>query len=373
MAPLRSTPGRFIAGVCAVMVLSLASSLAARDALGDTSRNGIPPRRIERDVRRFRIVATDNVMELLAIHPGMTVLDIGAGTGQFAYEFARRLDGIGTVYATDSQARCVEYMRREAGRRGLANLRPVLVSKEGIDAFYAQSRYDLNTVFHVAMNYEEKIDYFRALRRLLAKGGRLVLIVYKIPTPFSRDDFAGDLRGLIGDLSAEPEASPFHGILTEATRRRIRQGADDGPAGETATAVVDGFNRLLRDPAFAALVLKQSGAARLVRFLAGERPYAEWLLRPFRQNDVRNGTVDARGGAGDATVATVNKLLLVQRYRDYLKPEGMFLSGFTPAVRAAFGEAGYRVAGQYPDLVPFEDVIVLVPRSSRAATAPSAP
>jgi 2-polyprenyl-3-methyl-5-hydroxy-6-metoxy-1,4-benzoquinol methylase len=39
------------------------------------------------DIRRFKAVATDNVM--VGIRTGMTILDISAGTGQFAYEFAR--------------------------------------------------------------------------------------------------------------------------------------------------------------------------------------------------------------------------------------------------------------------------------------------
>jgi hypothetical protein len=60
-------------------------------------------------------------------------------------------------------------------------------------------------------------------------------------------------------------------------------------------------------------------------------------------------------------VAVTNKLLILQRYRKYFKASGMFASGFTPKVRAAFEKAGYRVQHVYTDLIPFEDMVVLSP------------
>jgi len=56
------------------------------------------------------VVATDNVMDLPAIRPGVTILDIGAGTGQFAYEFAGRLKGTGRVFAADINESCIDYI-----------------------------------------------------------------------------------------------------------------------------------------------------------------------------------------------------------------------------------------------------------------------
>src|SRR5512136_3014849 len=88
--------------VCVLTILFLADPDTGQQAYGDTRSDHFPRWRIERDIRRFRIVATDNVMKLLAIRPGMTILDVGAGTGQFAFEFARRMNGTGMVYATDS-------------------------------------------------------------------------------------------------------------------------------------------------------------------------------------------------------------------------------------------------------------------------------
>ncbi len=357
-----SSRGGGRAGAWALAVLLLLGACAAPAARAGATGGRVAAWRVERDIRRFRFVATDRVMGLLAITPGMAVLDIGAGTGQFAYEFGRRLQGSGRVYATDTNPWCVDYMSREAGRRGLGNVHPVLVAKDGLDVFYGRQRYDLITIFHVLMPYEERIAYFRDLRRTLAEGGRLVLILERIAPPFSRDDFTGDFGELVDALFAEPDASPFRGILAGAVPARMRRNGDAASAEELADAVVAGFNRLLADPGLAARIVRNPGAGGEMRFSAEERPYAEWLLQPFRETGIRNRTVDARDVAGDAPVATINKLLIVQKFRKFLKADGLFASGFTPGVRAAFGKAGYRIAGEYPDLVPFEDVIVLVPR-----------
>ncbi len=364
MAGRPSIPAGVIAGVCAAALLAPVSSFVARDAVSDTSIGGIPPRRIERDVRRFRMVATDNVMELLAIRPGMTVLDIGAGTGQFAYEFARRLHGTGTVYATDAQAQCVDYMRREAGRRGLANLRPVLVNKEGIDDFYAQTRYDLITVFHVAMNYEEKIDYFRTLRGFLAKEGRLVLILYKIPRPFSPDDFPGDFRGLAAELSRERADSPYYELLKASTKKRIRDVAGEDSIEDLKKAVVADFNDALADTRLAARYFTGSALRTGTAFSPEEQSYADWLLLSFPDNTAVNRRVKPGSALGANMVATINKLLITQRFRKYLNTDGFYQSGFSPLARAAFEKAGYRIEREYADLIPFEDVIVMSAREA---------
>ncbi len=292
----------------------------------------------------------------------MTILDIGAGTGQFAYEFARRLNGTGEVFATDTQGRCIDYMERETGRRGLRNLHPVLVGKEGLDGFYGRQRYDLITVFHVYMNFRDRIDYFRELKGLLAEGGRLVLVLYKTPTLFSTEDFTGDFRGLVGELRSEPAESPFFGILSESTRRMIRDNPGAEPSESLRKAIVEDFNRALPDVRFTARFHQGSAYRKQASFLPEERPYADWVLLPFRDESALAVGNNVQGELAFRMVGSANKLLILQRYRKFLKPDGLFASGFTPQVRAAFEKAGYRIRREYPDAIPFEDMIVLSAR-----------
>jgi len=340
-------------------LLLIAVSIAAQGAYADTQSGRLSPWRIERDILRFGTVATDNVMDLLAIRPGMTILDIGAGTGQFAYEFARRLNGTGKVYATDQQGACIDYIRQEAARRGLRNLQPVLVRKEGLDEFYRKQRYDLITVFHTYMVYEDRVDYLRGLRRCLADNGRLVLILYKIPTLFSSDDFTGDFRELINAFLREPVESPYYRILKDSTRNMIRDYAEGEPPGKLRSAIVDDFNGMLSDPRFRLHFFKGSVFGEKLQFLPDERRYADWALPPLPDNAVRIGAANPQNAPEEKRFAAINKLLIIQRYRTFLKREGRFRSGFTPQVKAAFENVGFRVAEEYPDVIPFEDMIFL--------------
>lgn len=347
--------GRRTRGSTILLVLAL---LAGRDACAESPGGRLVPWRIERDLLRFRTVATDNVMNVLAIRPGMTILDIGAGTGQFAYEFAARLNGTGMVYATDTNGYCIDYMKTEGDRRGLRNLQPVLVGKDGVDGFYGKHRYDLITVFHLSMTYENQVDYFRELRGTLAEGGRLVLILYKIPTPFSPDDFTGDLRGFIRTLSLEPPESPFYGILKDSTRKRIRDRAEAEPSEELLSAIARDFNDIFSDTRFAARFSGNSAERKYVTFSPEEQRYTDWLFAAFRDTGGLKRENPIKRASEARVYATINKLLIVQRYRRYLKRDGLFLSGFTPSVGESFRKAGYKVERQDPDTIPFEDMIV---------------
>jgi len=355
-------------GASAIFLLVVVS-ITGHGTSAETKGSQLVPWRIERDTRRFQAVATDNVMKLLEIRTGMTVLDIGAGTGQFAYEFARRLNGTGKVYATDWNEHCVEFIRKEAGRRGLTNLHPVLVGKDGIDPFYGKQTYDLITVFHMLMTYEDQIDYFRELRGFLKEGGRLILILYKIPTPFSSGDFTGDFAGLARELSLEPAGSPYYRILKDSTRKGIREHLEAEPSGELRGVIIGEFNEMLSDARFAAHFHDGSVFRKGLSLLPEEQQYADWVLSAYSDNSVRNidrsvrtRDIDAQKTSGGRVLATINKLLIMQRYRKYLKKDGFFLSGFTPPIKAAFEKAGYRVEQVHTDLIPFEDMIVFSSR-----------
>ena len=374
---MNRTAGR----IFALAALLLAGSMTGAGLCADVRISDPFAWRIERDIRRFKFAGTPDVMDLLAVRPGMTILDIGTGTGQFAYEFSRRLNGTGMVHATDTQARCVAHVGREAERRGLGNIHPVLVDKEGLDAFYGKHRYDLIAIFHVAMAYGDKVDYLRGLRGSLAEGGRLALILPKIPTLFSPGDFTGDFRVLIGELSREPADSPFFGILKDSTRELIRENPGTYPPERIGKAVVDDINEAMQSGGrFFRNFLDGADFRRDVGFSPGERAFADFLLLSFNRwkpddgdpIDLDSGTPVAgnrslkpptRTGTRDkADGLFLNKLLFMQKYRGFLRPDRLFASGMTPPARAAFEEAGYVLRHEYPDVIPFEDIVIFSAR-----------
>jgi cyclopropane fatty-acyl-phospholipid synthase-like methyltransferase len=67
-----------------------------------------------------------HVMDLLAIDPGRSVADIGAGSGWFTVRAARRVASSGTVYAVDINPEAIRYIEQRAKKEQLHNIKTVL-------------------------------------------------------------------------------------------------------------------------------------------------------------------------------------------------------------------------------------------------------
>jgi SAM-dependent methyltransferase len=338
-------------------LLLLGAAIAGRAAHANTRSRELEPWRIERDGRRFEILNTGALWDLLAIRPGMTILDIGTGTGQFAYAFAERLQGRGRVYATDINDSCVRYVKEQAGARGLTNIVPALVQRGGVDAFYRTDTYNLVALFHVSIDFEKEVDFLSDLKSSLAKDGRLVLMIAKEFPDFSGSDFEDDDEGLAQAILREPLDSPFYRAVREATRELLRTSLAAGDPEGLRKAVAAEFNGILANANFGMAFFEGSAFRKELDFTTDERAYADWLTIP---NNIRN----AAEGVPHATwisgrrVRMVNKLLIVQHYRRFLKNSALYASGLSPAGREAFARAGYVLHREYSDLIPFEDVLV---------------
>jgi ubiquinone/menaquinone biosynthesis C-methylase UbiE len=65
------------------------------------------------DPDRLRWLPPADVIGLLALQPGMTVADIGAGTGYFSIPFAREVGNAGRIFAVDLQPEMLEILGRK--------------------------------------------------------------------------------------------------------------------------------------------------------------------------------------------------------------------------------------------------------------------
>jgi len=313
--------------------------------------------RIERDSRRFETLNTQALWDLLAIRPGMTIVDIGTGTGQFAYAFAEKLKGQGRVYATDISESCITYVKEQAAKRELKNVVPVLVKNEGLDEFYRSDTYDLIALFHVLMNFEKEFDFLRYLRDSLADDGRLILIIAKEFPEFSSQDFNDDYPGLVEEIRQETPGTPFYRAFRESTRALL--GAPSGtvsPAG-LIKVIAEDFNFILADANFGMDFFDGSAFKKELAFTREERDYADWLTIPNTMQKVARGVHDATWVAG-RKAKMINKLLIIQKYRNYLRTNALYTPGLSPAGKEAFARAGYALHREYADLLPFRDVVV---------------
>jgi ubiquinone/menaquinone biosynthesis C-methylase UbiE len=70
------------------------------------------------------------VMDLLGVHAGSNVADIGAGSGWFTVRAAARVGATGTVYAEDINPDAIDYIRKRAVKQKLGNIQAILGTTE---------------------------------------------------------------------------------------------------------------------------------------------------------------------------------------------------------------------------------------------------
>jgi ubiquinone/menaquinone biosynthesis C-methylase UbiE len=172
------------------------------------------------DPKRDEWQKPDEIVKALALEPGMTVADLGAGTGYMSRRLADAVGPRGTVFAVDPEPSLVAHLRARAERDGTANLVPVLASADnprlptgGVDLVLV-----LDTYHHV----DDRLAYFRDLRRVLRPGGRVAVVDWqKRATPvgpdldhrLAREQVVEEMKAAGWALAAEPEFLPYQYFL----------------------------------------------------------------------------------------------------------------------------------------------------------------
>jgi len=114
------------------------------------------------------------------IKPGMTVADIGAGTGLFTRMFAREVGPKGQVFAVDIAREFLEHIEKTARDQGLANIKTIL----GADASprLKENSADLVFICDTYHHFEFPKSMLKDIRAAMRPGGKLVLIDFiRIP------------------------------------------------------------------------------------------------------------------------------------------------------------------------------------------------
>ncbi|MBI3548912.1 MAG: methyltransferase domain-containing protein [Elusimicrobia bacterium] len=194
------------------------------------------------------LMRAPEVLERIEPKPGMTIADIGAGTGIFALPLARALKGEGRVYATDVDPVMVELLKRKGVEAGLPVLVPVLVTASGVDPFYLKQSFDVILLSNVYELLDRPKEYFAALAPALAKGsGRLYVINRRYDPDFTEYEFARfDETSRV--LATTPSDHPILHRFSEGVLSSMRARAGEEPAAETLTAFVGEINAMLADP-----------------------------------------------------------------------------------------------------------------------------
>lgn len=153
----------------------------------------------------------DEVVRLLAITPGMTVADVGTGTGYFLARLSRAVGPTGAVLALDVEADMIRYVRERATREALANVRADVVAPD--DPRLPAGKVDRVLIVDTWHHVGDRDAYARKLAAGLVPGGAVYVVDFTMeahegPPPHARvkpDEVIATLAkaGLRAELVAE--------------------------------------------------------------------------------------------------------------------------------------------------------------------------
>ena len=123
----------------------------------------------------------DLVLDALELKPGMTVADIGAGSGYYSWRMAGRVGASGIVYAVDVQSEMLRLLEAQMSQRRVSNVKTVLGTTT--DPRLAHATLDLALMVDVYHEFEFPYEMLAAIALALKPGGRLVFVEYRAGDP----------------------------------------------------------------------------------------------------------------------------------------------------------------------------------------------
>lgn len=149
--------------------------------------------------------------------PGDQALDACCGTGDLALELADRVGPGGAVIGCDFSERMLDLAREKAAERGVRNAR--FEWADVLELPYADGRFDAVTVGFGVRNFADLDRGLAELSRVLAPGGRLVILEITQPRRAPLSTFYSlwfdRVVPVLGRLAGDPEAYTY---LPESVR-----------------------------------------------------------------------------------------------------------------------------------------------------------
>ena len=149
----------------------------------------------------------DDIIRHLRLRPGLTVADIGSGTGFFTALMAREVGHTGRIYAVDIAPRFVEASVQRARDRGMKNVVGVVNDQHSVRL--SPDSVDLVFISDTYHHFEYPRSTLRSIHQALRPGGEMIVIDFKRIPGFSNPWVLGHVRAGEAEVVAEIEAAGF--------------------------------------------------------------------------------------------------------------------------------------------------------------------
>jgi ubiquinone/menaquinone biosynthesis C-methylase UbiE len=126
------------------------------------------------------LIDVDLFFQALALKPGISVVDLGSGPGDYSIPIANMIGKEGRVYAVDLWEGCIEFLKSEIERLGIVNIETILADMserlpfegESIDACL------MATILHDLKENQSHAAALTEVKRFLKKGGIFAIVEF---------------------------------------------------------------------------------------------------------------------------------------------------------------------------------------------------
>jgi len=133
--------------------------------------------RSEREIEEMPETALDRI----GLRPGMTVADVGSGSGYFTVRLSKRVGPTGKVLAVDVQPEMLTMLRERLRKGKITNVEPVLGTEA--DPKLPKGAMDLILMVDVYHEFSQPQRMLRRMLTALKADGRLILLEYRKEDP----------------------------------------------------------------------------------------------------------------------------------------------------------------------------------------------
>ncbi len=161
----------------------------------------------------------EEVIELLGCRPGMTVVDLGAGTGYFLPYLSVAVGDEGRVIPLDLEPATIAWLLTRIEKEGLGNVHPAVVTPD--DPALAVHSVDRILVANTWHHISGRVDYAEKLLLSLRAGGLLLIVDFNMDSPegppkerrLSSNAVVSELEAAGFVVQVLEESLPYHYVI----------------------------------------------------------------------------------------------------------------------------------------------------------------
>ena len=152
----------------------------------------------------------DQIVAAAGLKPGMTMADIGAGTGLFTLHFAKAVGADGKVFAVEIAKNFLEHIKARASKASASNVQTILCTEKSVELPESVDLRGRRSIKKKHFEYPQAT--LATLHKALKPGGELVLIDFKRIPGETSDFIMGHVRAGQEVFEAEVTAAGFEKV-----------------------------------------------------------------------------------------------------------------------------------------------------------------